>query len=158
MLTRRNNHSRSQVVMIVKTQSPSLHFTPFSTNEFLIRRNSAGIQAKRESVRIQAQGKPGGNVLDRPATEIKPGKVIKKQKAPKYRVMLHNDPVNKREYVVKVLMKVVDGMSFDEALNVMYEAHNNGIGLVIICLIESAQQYCQGLRSGGLKSTIEPDV
>ena len=42
---------------------------------------------------------------------------------PLYRVLLHNDNSNKREYVVKVLLKVVDGMTVDDAVNVMHEAH-----------------------------------
>ena len=33
--------------------------------------------------------------------------------------MLHNDNTNRREYVVKVLMKIVDGLTVDDAVNVM---------------------------------------
>ena len=36
-----------------------------------------------------------------------------------YRVMLHNDNNNRREYVVKVLMKIVDGLTVDDAVHVM---------------------------------------
>ncbi len=36
-----------------------------------------------------------------------------------YRVMLHNDNTNRREYVVKVLMKIVEGLTVDDAVNVM---------------------------------------
>ena len=45
--------------------------------------------------------------------------VTKKKKPPIYRVMLHNDTFNRREYVVSVLLKVVDGLAMDEAVNVM---------------------------------------
>ena len=45
--------------------------------------------------------------------------VTKKKKPPIYRVMLHNDSFNRREYVVSVLLKVVDGLAMDEAVNVM---------------------------------------
>ena len=38
-------------------------------------------------------------------------------------MLLHNDNSNKREYVVKVLLKVVDGLTVDDAVNVMNEAH-----------------------------------
>ena len=44
-------------------------------------------------------------------------------KPPLYKVLLHNDNSNKREYVVKVLLKVVDGLTVDDAVNVMNEAH-----------------------------------
>jgi ATP-dependent Clp protease adaptor protein ClpS len=37
------------------------------------------------------------------------------KKPPTYKVMLHNDNYNRREYVVKVLVKVVDGMTSDDA-------------------------------------------
>ena len=33
--------------------------------------------------------------------------------------MLHNDNFNRREYVVQVLMKVIPGMTVDDAVNVM---------------------------------------
>jgi ATP-dependent Clp protease adaptor protein ClpS len=46
-------------------------------------------------------------------------------KPPLYKVLLHNDNSNKREYVVKVLLKVVDGLTVDDAVNVMNEAHIN---------------------------------
>jgi hypothetical protein len=48
---------------------------------------------------------------------------IKSVKGPMYKVLLHNDNMNKREYVVKVLLKVVEGMTVDDAVNVMHEAH-----------------------------------
>jgi len=36
-----------------------------------------------------------------------------------YRVMLHNDNYNRREYVVQVLMKTIPGMTVDDAVNIM---------------------------------------
>ena len=36
-----------------------------------------------------------------------------------YRVMLHNDTMNKREYVVAVIMRVVKSLSVDDAVNIM---------------------------------------
>lgn len=35
------------------------------------------------------------------------------------RVLLHNDNYNRREYVVRVLLKVVEGFTVDEAVNCM---------------------------------------
>jgi hypothetical protein len=43
----------------------------------------------------------------------------KKRKPPIYKVLLHNDNYNRREYVVKVLLKIVEGMTVDDAVNVM---------------------------------------
>jgi ATP-dependent Clp protease adaptor protein ClpS len=73
-----------------------------------------------------------------------------------YRVFLHNDDFNPMEYVVDVLMKTIGGMSEPQAVNIMMEAHTNGIALVITCALEHAEFYCETLKSHGLTSTIEP--
>lgn len=46
-------------------------------------------------------------------------KDTQKKKPRFYRVMLHNDTFNKREYVVQVLLKVVKVITVDDAVNVM---------------------------------------
>ncbi|KAK2375894.1 ATP-dependent Clp protease adapter protein CLPS1, chloroplastic [Trifolium repens] len=76
--------------------------------------------------------------------------------APPYRVILHNDNYNKREYVVQVLMKVIPGMTLDNAVNIMQEAHHNGMSVVIICAQADAEDHCMQLRGNGLLSSIEP--
>ncbi|CAL9136490.1 unnamed protein product, partial [Musa textilis] len=76
--------------------------------------------------------------------------------APPYRVILHNDNYNKREYVVQVLMKVIPGMTLDNAVNIMQEAHHNGLAVVIICSQADAEEHCMQLRGNGLHSSIEP--
>jgi ATP-dependent Clp protease adaptor protein ClpS len=105
----------------------------------------------------------GGGVLDRPVLDKPtPGRESefdikrKKQVSPPYRVMLHNDNFNKREYVVQVLMKVIPGMTVDIAVNVMQEAHVNGLAVVIICPQHDAEEHCMQLRNNGLLSSIEP--
>lgn len=77
--------------------------------------------------------------------------------APPYRVILHNDNFNKREYVVQVLMKVIPGMTVDNAVNIMQEAHINGLAVVIVCAQADAEQHCMQLRGNGLLSSVEPD-
>ena len=77
--------------------------------------------------------------------------------SPRYKVLLHNDPVNSMEYVVTTLRQVVPSLSEQDAIAVMLEAHNTGIGLVIVCDIEPAEFYCETLKSKGLSSTIEPE-
>ncbi|KAM7471151.1 hypothetical protein LguiA_009334 [Lonicera macranthoides] len=105
----------------------------------------------------------GAGVLDKPVIEkATPGResefgVRKSRKmAPPYRVMLHNDDHNKREYVVQVLMKVIPGMTVDNAVNIMQEAHYNGLSVVIICDQADAEDHCMQLRGNGLLSSIEP--
>jgi ATP-dependent Clp protease adaptor protein ClpS len=77
--------------------------------------------------------------------------------APRYRVLLHNDDFNTMEYVVQVLMQTVAGMTQPQAVNIMMEAHTNGMALVITCPLEPAEFYCETLQNNGLSSTIEPD-
>jgi ATP-dependent Clp protease adaptor protein ClpS len=76
--------------------------------------------------------------------------------APNYRVLLHNDDFNGMEYVVHVLMSTVPQLSEPQAINVMMEAHEHGMALVITCAQEHAEFYCETLKSHGLTSTIEP--
>ena len=77
--------------------------------------------------------------------------------SPLYKVLLHNDPVNTMEYVVLILRQVVPQLSEQDAMAVMLEAHNTGVGLVIICDLEPAEFYSQTLNLKGLTSTIEKE-
>ena len=77
--------------------------------------------------------------------------------SPRYRVLLHNDPVNSMEYVVTSLREVVPSLSEQDAMAVMLEAHNSGVGLVIVCDIEPAEFYCESVKAKGRTSTVEPE-
>lgn len=61
------------------------------------------------------------------------------------------------EYVVQVLIQTVPSLTQPQALNIMMEAHTNGLALVITCDLEPAEFYCETLKGHGLTSTIEPD-
>ncbi len=91
------------------------------------------------------------------STVIEKKKERVRHKSPMYKVLLHNDPVNTMEYVVTTLREVVPKLSEQDAIAVMLEAHNTGLGLVIICDLEPAEFYSQTLNSKGLTSTIEKD-
>ena len=80
-----------------------------------------------------------------------------KNKSPKYKVLLHNDPVNSMEYVTISLREVVPQLSEQDAIAIMLEAHNNGVGLVIVCDLEPAEFYCESLKSKGITSSIEKE-
>ncbi|MDX2244726.1 MAG: ATP-dependent Clp protease adapter ClpS [Leptolyngbyaceae cyanobacterium bins.302] len=77
--------------------------------------------------------------------------------APRYRVLLHNDDFNSMEYVVQTLMSTVPSLTQPQAVDIMMEAHTNGVALVITCAQEHAEFYCETLKNHGLSSTIEPD-
>ena len=94
---------------------------------------------------------PGGaTVLDKAPERVR-------KPSPRYKVLLHNDPVNSMEYVVVTLRQVVPSLSEQDAIAVMLETHNTGVGLVIVCDIEPAEFYCETLKAKGLTSTIEPE-
>tara|TARA_Y100000589_G_scaffold17508_1_gene14435 strand:- start:913 stop:1230 length:318 start_codon:yes stop_codon:yes gene_type:complete len=80
-----------------------------------------------------------------------------KQKSPKYKVLLHNDPVNSMEYVTTTLREVVPQLSEQDAISIMLEAHNSGVGLVIVCDLEPAEFYSESLKAKGLTSSIEKE-
>ena len=80
-----------------------------------------------------------------------------KNKSPKYKVLLHNDPVNSMEYVTNSLREVIPQLSEQDAISIMLEAHNTGIGLVIVCDLEPAEFYSESLKSKGISSSIEKE-
>ncbi len=94
---------------------------------------------------------PGGTaVLDKQTERVR-------KTSPRYKVLLHNDPVNSMDYVVITLRQVLPQLSEQDAISVMLETHNTGVGLVITCDLEPAEFYCESLKSKGLTSTIEPE-
>ncbi len=101
--------------------------------------------------------------MDNPSRNSGGSAVIEKETkrvrktSPRYKVLLHNDPVNTMDYVVKTLRQVVPQLSEQDAMAIMLETHETGIGLVIVCDIEPAEFYSESLKSKGLTSTIESE-
>ena len=100
------------------------------------------------NIQLEQAGNKNAAVLEKKPSELK-------NKSPKYKVLLHNDPVNTMDYVVDTLRQVVPQLSEQDALNIMLETHNNGVGLVITCDLEPAEFYSESLKAKGLTSTIE---
>ena len=98
----------------------------------------------------ESTGSSGGALLEQKPSELK-------IKSPKYKVLLHNDPVNSMEYVTTTLREVVPQLSEQDAIAIMLEAHNSGVGLVIVCDLEPAEFYSESLKSKGLTSSIEKE-
>jgi len=57
---------------------------------------------------------------------------------PFYRVLLHNDDYTTMEFVVKVLMEIFH-KNEEEAINIMFHVHHNGIGVAGIYTKEIAE-------------------
>ena len=75
---------------------------------------------------------------------------------PPYNVILHNDDHNSMDHVVKALLRSVPSLSPDDAVRIMFEAHENGSAVVISCPKETAEMYRDRLESFSLTATIEP--
>ena len=101
--------------------------------------------------------------IEKPSLSLSGSTTIEKEtklevkKSPNYKVLLHNDPINTMDYVVITLRQVVPQLSDQDALAIMLEAHNIGIGLVIVCDLEPAEFYSEALNAKGLISTIEKE-
>ncbi len=74
---------------------------------------------------------------------------------PPYRVLLHNDDHNDMEHVVRALTRSVPSLSVEDAGRIMLTAHLHGVALVIVCLKEQAEFYCERLTSFMLTATME---
>ena len=81
---------------------------------------------------------------------------------PMYRVLLHNDDYTTRMFVVEILMAIFN-KSMDEAAQIMWHVHKNGIGQAGIYTYEVAEtkinQVTAVSREQGypLKTTMEPE-
>ncbi|KAK8657620.1 hypothetical protein V6N13_035850 [Hibiscus sabdariffa] len=142
--------------------SPSTVFNPKPGEKQSRCRGACTNRGVLMAISTTGSGK-GAGILEKPVIErTTPGREsefnLKKSRkiAPPYRVILHNDNFNKREYVVQVLMKVIPGMTLDNAVNIMQEAHYNSMAVVIICAQADAEEHCMQLRGNGLLSSIEP--
>jgi ATP-dependent Clp protease adaptor protein ClpS len=74
---------------------------------------------------------------------------------PPYAVILHNDDRNDMVYVVRSIVVCVPEVTAEQAVEIMYEAHQSGRALVIVCPLERAELYRDRLESRGLTATIE---
>ena len=79
-----------------------------------------------------------------------PDQQKKNDKAKKYKLLLFNDNVNKREYVAKVLTTTIPDFSQADAYVVMQKAHQSGMAVVGVWVFELAEAYCDGLKARAL--------
>ena len=77
------------------------------------------------------------------------------ERLPRYAVILYNDDYHSMDYVVEALVKSVPDLIVEEAVGIMFEAHNTGSAVVIVCLLEQAELYRDRIQSYGLGVSIE---
>lgn len=76
---------------------------------------------------------------------------------PPYKVILYNDDYNDMDYVVAVLLRLINHLTRPGAEEIMLTAHLTGSAVVIVCPKESAEYYQERLLGYGLTATIEPE-
>lgn len=84
---------------------------------------------------------------ERVREKVDPGRMFK--------VFIFNDEANSKDYVTRVLLKVVPGLTQEQAWAVMTKAHTDGKAVVGIWIFEISEGYCDMLRTNGLRSDIE---
>lgn len=72
-----------------------------------------------------------------------------------WNVLLHNDDHNEMLYVVRSLRKAVPTLNRKRAAEIMLEAHQFGVAVVISCPLELAELYRDRLQTFGLTASIE---
>ena len=90
-------------------------------------------------VEVPGRSPGGAAVIEKQSQRVR-------KTSPRYKVLLHDDPVNTMDYVVITLRQVVPQLSEQDAISIMLEAHNTGVGLVIICDLEPAEFYSEYLK------------
>lgn len=79
----------------------------------------------------------------------------KQKKADQYRLLLFNDPLNKREFVARCLMTICL-LKESDSYQVMMKAHKEGVAIIGVYQFETAEAYCEGLKAKGLTVDIIP--
>ena len=90
-----------------------------------------------------------------PDTDIERLQRALAERLPRYAVILYNDDYHSMDYVVEALVKSVPELIVEEAVGIMFEAHNTGSAVVIVCLLEQAELYRDRIQGYGLGVGIE---
>lgn len=81
----------------------------------------------------------------------------KSDKGKKFKLLLFNDTMNKREYVARILQQSVPGLTAADAYLIMQKAHKSGMAVVGVWVFELAEAYCDLLKAGGLIASVTED-
>lgn len=117
----------------------------FLPNRLVVSRVASPVTAPVRTPSIQM-----ADVLERPP-EIKlapqqPAGDEMNARGKKYKVLLFNDNVNKREFVARALVSTIPEMTEAIAYTVMQKAHTHGFAVCGVWVYELAEAYCDGLK------------
>lgn len=66
--------------------------------------------------------------------------------APRWKVLLHDDPITTFEFVIELLVTLFKKPR-TEAVRLTYEVHNTGSALIVVTSFEHAELYCEQVKS-----------
>lgn len=95
----------------------------------------------------------------RPVSQVQPEELtrLRAKLLPPYKVVLFNDDYNEMDYVVAVLLRLIQHLTPPAAIDIMLTAHLTGSAVVVVCPKERAEYYQERLLGYGLTATIEPE-
>jgi ATP-dependent Clp protease adaptor protein ClpS len=93
---------------------------------------------------------PGGPQIDFDADTLR-------RLLPPHKVIVHNNDFNTFDEVIKILMKAVPGITFEQAVAYTYEIHNSGAAVPYTGPKEQAEAVAGVIRTIGIKVTVERD-
>ena len=102
------------------------------------------------------KGSPPSRAMSASVLDRQSESKTERKNSPLYKVILHDDPVNTIEFVVKAVHHVM-GYSRERSIKITMEVHTTGSSVVTVCDFEPAEHYCESFKSLGLTSTIEKD-
>lgn len=105
------------------------------------------VRTKLNNLLAMTPSAPPQTEPDRVRQKVDPGR--------HYKVLIFNDENHSKDYVTRVLLKVVPGLTPKQAWAIMQKAHTNGKAVVGIWVFEISEGYCDMLRSNGLRSDME---
>ena len=98
----------------------------------------------------------GGTATAKPKPKSKKSPKKKPpQMLPPWKVLLHNDDKNVRDYVVDTIVELTP-LNKQDAVQKMDEADKTGVSLLLVTHKERAELYKDQFESKGLVVTIEP--
>ncbi|CAK9035844.1 unnamed protein product [Durusdinium trenchii] len=107
----------------------------------------------RRAVDLPVREPPVTTTVALPGAKVE--EETKQKRADEYRLVLFNDPLNKREYVARCLMTICL-LKEGDAYQVMMKAHKEGVAVVGTYAFETAEAYCESLKAQGLSVDIFP--
>ena len=87
---------------------------------------------------------------------ICPSDRLRDRQLPRYKVVLHSNPLIDLMFVVRSVMELTR-FPRAEATHKMWEAHHHGRSILLITYLERAELYVEQFASRGLDVIIEPE-